>query len=319
MREWNAAQAAASLKEQNNILIVTHRNPDGDTLGCAFALLRGLLSLGKTARVACSDAIPQKYAYMRTGISQADFAPDYVVAVDIADEKLLGEPLYSAFGDKVDLCIDHHLSNTCYADALYLRECAATCELIHEVLVALGVVMTREIADCLYTGLSTDTGCFRYSNVTPDTLKLAAKMLEAGADAAEINRVMFETKTRTYLKLEELVLKTLEMFFDGRCAVVTITQEMFRISGSDESECDGIASLPRKIEGVVVGVTLREREDGTFKVSLRTYAPVDAAKVCGKMGGGGHARAAGCELQADNLEAEERKLLEIIRAELETV
>lgn len=319
MREWNAAQAAASLKEQNNILIVTHRNPDGDTLGCAFALLRGLLSLGKTARVACSDAIPQKYAYMWTGISQADFAPDYVVAVDIADEKLLGEPLYSAFGDKVDLCIDHHLSNTRYAGALYLRECAATCELIYEVLVALGVVMTREIADCLYTGLSTDTGCFRYSNVTPDTLKLAAKMLEAGADAAEINRVMFETKTRTYLKLEELVLKTLEMFFDGRCAVVTITQEMFRISGSDESECDGIASLPRKIEGVVVGVTLREREGGTFKVSLRTYAPVDAAKVCGKMGGGGHARAAGCELQADNLEAEKQKLLEIIRAELETV
>ncbi len=319
MREWNAAQAAASLKEQNNILIVTHRNPDGDTLGCAFALLRGLLSLGKTARVACSDAIPQKYAYMWTGISQADFAPDYVVAVDIADEKLLGEPLYSAFGDKVDLCIDHHLSNTRYADALYLRECAAACELIYEVLVALGVVITREIADCLYTGLSTDTGCFRYSNVTPDTLKLAAKMLEAGADAAEINRVMFETKTRTYLKLEELVLKTLEMFFDGRCAVVTITQEMFRISGSDESECDGIASLPRKIEGVVVGVTLREREDGTFKVSLRTYAPVDAAKVCGKMGGGGHARAAGCELQADNLEAEKQKLLEIIRAELETV
>lgn len=319
MREWNAAQAAASLKEQNNILIVTHRNPDGDTLGCAFALLRGLLSLGKTARVACSDAIPQKYAYMWTGISQADFAPDYVVAVDIADEKLLGEPLYSAFGDKVDLCIDHHLSNTRYADALYLRECAAACELIYEVLAALGVVMTREIADCLYTGLSTDTGCFRYSNVTPDTLKLAAKMLEAGADAAEINRVMFETKTRTYLKLEELVLKTLEMFFDGRCAVVTITQEMFRISGSDESECDGIASLPRKIEGVVVGVTLREREDGTFKVSLRTYAPVDAAKVCGKMGGGGHACAAGCELQADNLEAEKQKLLEIIRAELETV
>lgn len=319
MCEQNAAQAAAILKAQNNILILTHRNPDGDTLGCAFALLRGLLSLGKAARVACCDEIPQKYDYMWAGISQADFTPDYVVAVDIADEKLLGEPLFSAYSGKVDLCIDHHLSNTRYAKALYLRECAATCELIYEVLSELGIEITREIADCLYTGLSTDTGCFRYSNVTPYTLKLAAKMLEAGANAAEINRVMFETKTHTYLRLEELVLKTLEMYFDGRCAVVTITQEMFRQSGSNESECDGIASLPRKIEGVIVGATLREREDGTFKVSLRTYAPVDAAKVCGKLGGGGHARAAGCELQADSLEAEKQKLLEIIRTELESV
>lgn len=319
MREYNAAQCAAILQEQNNILILTHRNPDGDTLGSAFALLRGLAALGKTARVACSDAIPQKYAYMWADMPQADFMPDFIVAVDIADEKLLGEPLYSAYRGKVQLCIDHHQSNTRYADRLFLRECGATCELIYEVLAAFNAKITKEIADCLYTGLSTDTGCFRYSNVTPNTLKLAAKMLEAGADAAEINRVMFETKTRTYLKLEELVLKTLEMYFGGKCALVTITQEMFRQSGSNESECDGIASLPRKIEGVTVGVTLREREDGTFKVSLRTYAPVDAAKICGKLGGGGHASAAGCDLKADDFEAEKQRLLEVIRKELENI
>lgn len=319
MREYNAAQCAATLQAQNNILILTHRNPDGDTLGCAFALFRGLLALGKTARVACSDEIPQKYAYMWVGTKTAEFAPDYIVAVDIADEKLLGAPLYAEYSGKVDLCIDHHLSNTRYADALFLHECAATCEMLYEVLAALRVPLTKEIADCLYTGLSTDTGCFRYSNTTPNTYRLAAQMLEAGADAAEINRVMFETKTRTYLKLEELVLKTLQMYFDGKCAVVTITQEMFRQSGSNESECDGIASLPRKIEGVTVGVTLREREDGTFKVSLRTYAPVDAAKICGKMGGGGHARAAGCELNTDCFETEKQKLLEIINQELENI
>ena len=319
MREYNAAQCAADLKTQNNILILTHRNPDGDTLGCAFALLRALLSLGKTARVACSDEIPQKYAYMWAGISVSDFTPDYIVAVDIADEKLLGEPLYMQYHGKVHLCIDHHLSNTRYAEALFLRECAATCELIYEVLVALNADLTAHIADCLYTGLSTDTGCFRYSNTTPYTYRLAADLLEAGADAAEINRVMFETKTRSYLKLEELVLNNLQMYFDGKCAVVTVTKEMFRQSGSNESECDGIASLSRRIEGVTVGVTLREREDGTFKVSLRTYAPVDAAKICGKMGGGGHARAAGCELSTEHFEAEKQKLLEIIRAELESV
>ena len=319
MREYNAAQCAAALQAQNNILILTHRNPDGDTLGGAFALLRALLSGGKTARVACSDEIPQKYAYMWAGISVSDFTPDYIVAVDIADEKLFGEPLYTGYRGRVDLCIDHHLSNTRYAEALFLRECAATCELVYEVLAASHAEITKEIADCLYTGLSTDTGCFRYSNTTPHTYRLAADLLEAGADAAEINRVMFETKTRTYLKLEELVLNNLQMYFDGKCAVVTVTKEMFRQSGSNESECDGIASLSRRIEGVTVGVTLREREDGTFKVSLRTYAPVDAAKICGKMGGGGHARAAGCELSTEHFEAEKQKLLEIIREELESI
>lgn len=318
MREYTSAQCGAALLSQNNILILTHRNPDGDTLGSAFALLRGLLAKGKTARVMCADEIPEKYAYMWTGVETADFAPEYIVAVDIADEKLLGA-LYETYEGKVDLCIDHHLSNTRYAKALFLHECAATCEIIYEVLSAMETDITKEIADCLYTGLSTDTGCFRYSNVTPNTFRLAAKMLEAGAAYDEINRVMFETKTQSYIKLETLVLKTLEMMYGGKCAVVTITQEMFRKSGSNESECDGIASLPRKIEGVTVGVTLRERVDGTFKVSLRTYAPVDASKICGKMGGGGHARAAGFELTKGNFEAEKQKLLDIIREELENI
>ena len=182
----------------------------------------------------------------------------------------------------------------------------------------LGVEITPVIADCIYTGLSTDTGCFRYSNVTPETLELAADMLRSGANFDDINRVMFETKTKTYLKLEALVLDSLELLFGGRCALVTITQEMFRQSGSNETECDGIASLPRKIEGVSVGLTLREREDGSFKVSVRTYAPYDASAICAKMGGGGHARAAGCEIEADALKTGKDRLLDAVGTELET-
>lgn len=319
MRNLNAAETAELLLAQDNILILTHRNPDGDTLGSAFALLRGLRACGKTSGVLCADEIPQKYAYMWAGLPELHFEPQFVAAVDIADEKLLGASVESVYGGKVDLCIDHHMSNTKYAKSLYLAECAATCELIWQVLCCMDTALTPEIADCLYTGLSTDTGCFRYSNVTAETMEIAAKMLRAGADFDTINRVMFETKTRTYLKLEELVLKSLEMFFDGKCALVTITQEMFRESGSNESECDGIASLPRKIEGVLIGVTLRERTDGTFKVSLRTYAPLDAAKICGILGGGGHARAAGCELDGGNLAAEKQRLLDVIQTELENI
>lgn len=319
MLELNAAEAAKTLLSQDNILILTHRNPDGDTLGSAYALLRALLSAGKTAGVLCADEIPQKYAYMWVGLPAVQFEPQFITAVDIADEKLLGASVEAVYGGKVDLCIDHHMSNTKYAKSLFLAECAATCELIWAVLQEMGTALTPEIADCLYTGLSTDTGCFRYSNVTAETMEIAAKMLRAGANFDTINRVMFETKTRTYLKLEELVLKSLEMYFGGKCALVTITQEMFRESGSNESECDGIASLPRKIEGVLIGVTLRERTDGTFKVSLRTYAPLDAAKICGKLGGGGHARAAGCELNGDSLTTEKQRLLDVIQTELENI
>ncbi len=319
MRNLNAEKTAELLLAQDNILILTHRNPDGDTLGSAFALLRALRAAGKTAGVLCADELPQKYAYMWAGLSELHFEPQFVTAVDIADEKLLGASVEAVYGGRVDLCIDHHMSNTKYAKALFLAECAATCELIWQVLCCMGTALTPEIADCLYTGLSTDTGCFRYSNVTAETMETAAKMLRAGANFDTINRVMFETKTRTYLKLEELVLKGLEMFFDGKCALVTITQDMFRQSGSNESECDGIASLPRKIEGVSVGVTLRERTDGTFKVSLRTYAPLDAAKICGRLGGGGHARAAGCELDGGNFAAEKQRLLDVIQTELENI
>ncbi|MEG2396258.1 MAG: DHH family phosphoesterase [Oscillospiraceae bacterium] len=315
----NSKEAATLLKNADNILILAHKNPDGDTLGSAFALLRVLKKLSKNAFVDCSDEIPPKYSYMWEGIENIRIEnPDFVVCVDIADIKLLGGENTSKYEGKVNLCIDHHMSNTQYAQNLFLRECAATCEIIYEVIENLEAELDKGIADCIYTGLSTDTGCFRYSNVTPSTHILAAKMLELDADFDIINRVMFETKTRAYLKLEELVLNSIEMYYGGKCAVITITQEMFRQSGSNESECDGIASLPRKIEGVLVGISIRERTDGTFKVSLRTYEPINAAQVCGKFGGGGHARAAGCEF-SDDFETSKKKLLDTIKEELESI
>ena len=309
-------------KSKDNILILTHRSPDGDTLGCAFALRRVLSGMGKTVMVDCSDDIPNKYSYM-WGESEEnynpqksmDFSPDFVLAVDVADSKLLGARLTEKYPE-IPLCIDHHISNTGYADMLCLKDSAAACEIVYDVIKCLGVKPDACTADCLYTGISTDTGCFRYSNVTPETHVKAAELISLGARFDEINRVMFETKTRTYLRLEELVLNSIEMYFGGKCAVITITKDMFKQSGSNETECDGIASLPRKIEGVKVGVTLRERADGTFKVSLRTYAPVDASAICAKMGGGGHARAAGCDFSADYADGK-KQLLEIIKTELE--
>lgn len=293
----NPSAAAEILKAQDNILILVHGHPDGDTLGCGYSLCRALMALGKNAAVSCSDEIPAKYGYLSEGIERDSFTPDYIVAVDVADTALLGKKNEELYSDKINLCIDHHGSNRLFAEKTLLDDkAAAACEIMLQVIKELGVEISVEIANCIYTGLSTDTGCFRYSNVTPTTMRMGAEMIEAGADNAAINTIMFETKTKTYVALEKMCLAGMETYFDERFALITVTQEMFRISGSDESECDAIASLPRQIEGVVIGATLREKPDGSFKVSMRTHAPADASAICAKMGGGGHKRAAGCQL-----------------------
>jgi phosphoesterase RecJ-like protein len=311
MRITNA-YAAELLLNNDNILILTHDHPDGDTLGSGYALCRGLRKLGKKSTVICSDMIPDSYAFMWQGLQEQTFEPQYIVSVDIADAVLLGKDFETAYKDKINLSIDHHGSNNLKADYVLLdSDAAASALIIYEVLCELGVTLDVPMADCIFTGLSTDTGCFRYSNTTARAHRLAAVLIDAGANTHEINQTFFETKTRVYAALERLALDSMQMYFDGRCAIIAITQEMFRISGATDSECDRISALPRQIEGVKVGVTLREIKDGSFKASIRTNGPVNAAALAAKLGGGGHARAAGCRLDGPLDKAREELLRSI--------
>ena len=314
MKRIDVKECASLLKEFDNFLILSHKHPDGDTLGSAFALKRALDSLGKKSMVRCNDEIHPKFSYLWEGIDNSDIEFDKIIAVDVADSKLLGADFEAKYGDKVFLCIDHHMSNREFAENLLLEDKAAASAVIYEVICELGVEFTPEMAGCVYTGLATDTGCFMFSNTTPETHRIAAKVMEKGADYTLINRLMFETKTFSYLKLEQMAVASIENYFDGRVAMMTLTQEMFNKSGSDESECDGIASLPRKIEGVKIGITIREQKNGKYKVSLRTVEPYDAAKICAKFGGGGHNRAAGCEFDCSLTETKQQ-LLDFIKAE----
>lgn len=314
MKKIDVKECASLLKEYDNYLILSHRNPDGDTLGSAFALKRALDLLGKKSMVRCNDEMPSKYSYLWQGIDNSEIKTDKIIAVDVADRKLLGDDFDAEYGDNVFLCIDHHMSNREYAQNLLLEDRAAAAVVIYEVICELGVTVTPEIANCVYTGLATDTGCFMFSNTTPTVHRIAAEVMEKGADYTLINRLMFETRTLSYLKLEQMAVSSIESHFDGKCAIMTITQEMFRESGSNEGECDGIASIPRKIEGVKVGVTIREQTNGKYKVSLRTVEPFDAAKICANFGGGGHNRAAGCEFDC-SLHDAKKQLLEVIKGE----
>lgn len=299
-------KASQILLDKDNILILTHKSPDGDTLGSGYGLCRALKKINKKAKVVCHDEIPKKFKYLYQDMKEDDFSPSFIVAVDVADTKLLGKTYEEKYGDKVDLCIDHHGSNIYYAKdtCLYPNDAAAT-ETIYAIIKHLNIEIDKDIANCIYTGLSTDTGCFRYSNTTAKTHRIAAEMIEAGAKAADINCSMFESKTISFLNLQKLCIDGMGMYFNDKCALITLTQNMYNISGADESECDSVSSLARQIEGVLVGATMKERVDGTFKVSIRTHYPIDASEICKKMNGGGHKRAGGCEIKLPLKEAKE--------------
>lgn len=281
------------IQENDEFLVLSHEHPDGDTLGCAFALCEILRLLGKKRAFMCADEVTKDFSYMTEGFESDELTNPFVVSVDVADEGLLGA-LAEKLSGKVDLGIDHHMSNTFFAKSTYLVERAAACEIIYDLALSLPVEINRYIRNCIYTGISTDTGCFRYQNTTARTFKTAAELMEKGIDSELINKLMFETKSKSFLKLELLARKTLEYHFDEKCAVITITQDMYKKSGSTEHECYPITALPRQIEGVLVGVVIKEKADGSFGVSVRTDSGIDASEICGRLGGGGHKGAAGC-------------------------
>lgn len=288
---------AKTLLEKDNILILTHRSPDGDTIGSGYALCIALQRLGKAVRVECSDTIPQKYAYFTEKAKRVEFDEKFIVSVDVADTQLLGDRL-SVYADKIDICIDHHGSNTHYAKDLYVEPgAAATAQIIARLIRLMGVETDRDIANAVFTGLSTDTGCFRYTNVTSETHRTAADMIDCGAESGMINRLMFETKSRARMDIERRTLDTMEFFAGGRGAVVYTTLDMIKSADASDSDMEGISSMTRQIEGVVAGVTLREQENGRFKISVRTTDELDASVICSEFGGGGHKAAAGCVIK----------------------
>lgn len=310
-------ESAQRLLDADDILILSHRSPDGDTLGCASALLRGLHSLGKKARFLCSDPVPKKFAYLFVGVEEQVFEPKFIVSVDIADRQLFGKNLEN-YTDKVDLCLDHHGTNGDFAKERYVdAKASAACEILFQVLKEMQVAISPEMADCLFTGLSTDTGCFRYGNVTPRTHRIAAELMELGARAADINREMFDTKSRTRVAVEKYALQSMTFHFDGKCAVLFMPLSVVKELSAEEGDLDGIAAMPRQIEGVLAGVTIREKEDGMLKVSLRTNQPLNAAEICAEFGGGGHAAAAGCAFTGKTFEEVKALLLQAIAKQME--
>lgn len=303
--------AAKMLKAMDDIVILTHQNPDGDTLGSAFALYYTLTAKGKRVRVVNEKSIPKKYAFMYDGYTDSDFEEKCVVAVDIASTSLFGKGL-EHYKDRVDLCIDHHKSNTLYAkNTLLLSSVAAACEIVYDVILEMDGKISDKALLCVYTGVSTDCGCFKYSNTTIRAHEIAAAAIERKIDVYRVNQLMFECKSRAQLEIERAALSSLEFYYGGKCAVIVVPYSLLEKAGAEESDLDALPSMTRQIQGVDVGVVIKERNVGEFKISLRTGKTPDASAICSEFGGGGHVGAAGCTIYGDSDKAK-ALILEVI-------
>ncbi len=294
-------QMAERIAAKESILLVCHKNPDGDTIGSASALCHALRSLGKQCAVLCSDDIPAMYGYMQTPLFRGEFTPALIVAVDVASVQLFGEKNnVPTIVNRIDCCIDHHAGNLGYANFTLLdATAAATAEIMIEVIEALGAALTPCIADCLYTALSTDTGCFKFASTTARTYRTAAALYEAGARIEDLNILLFQTKSKPRMEVERIALSHLSYHLGGRCALVFLTRDQIANSGVQAAELEDLTSLPIGIAGVQVGLTLRQQPSGSYRISIRTVKGVDACAIAKRLGGGGHNRAAGCELEGD--------------------
>ncbi len=317
-KDLSLRETARFLKRHDNFIILTHASPDGDTLGAGYALFYGLKEIGKIAAVICADVIPGKFKFF---VHETDVVPlegSTVIAVDVAAKGLLGS-LEETFGDIVNLCIDHHISNSRFSDYLCLdANASATCEIIYELLEEMGVNINTDAANAMYTGIATDTGCFKYSNVTAKTHLIAAKLFEFEIEPAKINKIMFDTKSRNLLELERMVLDTAEYHFDNRCIILSVTAEMQEKTGCSGSELDSIAVISRCVEGVICGVSIKQTGAEKFKISLRTYPPLNASEIGKELGGGGHAAAAGASMNGSLNEIKE-KILAVLKPKMEAI
>lgn len=303
------------LARPRNTLILFHTRPDGDAVGSAFALKLLLEAAGSRAWCVCTNEVPQRLNFLSEGIQESalvesipkDFEVQRIVTVDTASPAQLGD-LRDRFGDKIDIMIDHHAKGEPYADYLVMPGVAAAGEIVFDLSRAFlerGIIkaLPQKLDFCLYAAISSDTGCFKYSNVTPETHIRSAAILNSGIDTARINQLLFDSKSMEVLAVEKAGFDTIKRFHNGRIAVVFFTYDMKQKLGVLDEHLETLIDVARSVEGVDVAVAIRQPgPEKVFRVSTRSASNVDVSVVCTYFGGGGHVRASGCTVMADSIE-----------------
>ena len=306
MKNLTRVETARWLESRDDFLILTHRRPDGDTLGSASVLCLGLRQLGKKASILENPEITEKYAHLHKGLTQETAQEGQtLVCVDTAAPGMIQEN-GAALLQRIALRIDHHGSATSFTpEELVDPSAGATGDIIYDTLMEMGVTLDKAMAEALYTAVSTDTGCFRYANTNAHSYQVAAACAQAGGDLHTINQQIFDTNSLARLRLQGWIVENLRLFRNGSLAVCALPKAVEQKLGVTEDDMENISGFPRSIQGVQMAATLRETEAGTVKVSVRALPGYDAAAVCQAFGGGGHKGAAGASLNMTLEEAAE--------------
>lgn len=321
------AGIASLIAEKNKILLITHIKPDGDTLGSAYGLLHALDGFADV-RVICAHNVPKRLMFISDDESELneerleDFSPELIIALDAAELLLMGS-YGENYAEAIDLKIDHHPTGARYARYNYIDgTAAATAEIVYAIIRELisigGARMNEKAASALYAAIVSDTGGFRYSNVTPSTLRIGAELMETGAVGAKICEQLFEHKSASEMVALKLALNNMTVYRKGTVAVVTVTEELRKNYGLYDEDFGDIINVLRSIDGVVLAVTLRQQTDqqDKYRISMRSGEGVSAAKLCGMLNGGGHERAAGGWVNAGTAAEAEYKVTSLILGEI---
>lgn len=313
------------LAERKKTLIVYHVRSDADAVGSAFALRELFSMMDIQAVCACSDEVPARLTFISEGIQGSVVLDDdliigheRVISVDSASPQQLGS-LFNRLHRDIDIMIDHHGQGTVYADYYVSPDAAATAEIIYDIAREFrkrGLIDAIPVRVCnfIYAGITSDTGGFRHANVTPRTHMIAAELISAGADSADINHRLFESKTLKQVKAEGEAARRLRLYDNGRFAVVSIPYSSKFSLGLNDESMETVIDVPRSVAGVEVAVSIRQPErENLFRVSMRSMGDIDVSKICCKFGGGGHMRASGCTLEAQNIEDAEEKIISAVR------
>ena len=288
------------INRAQKIGVFAHVSPDGDAIGSGLGLYLGLKQLKKEVEVVfddCSssfDFLPAREVVKKEGDKEGY---DLAIALDCASRARLFDPVGSFDKSKVKISIDHHASNTFFADYNYVENHSpAVCKTLIKIFKRLNISIDLEIGTCFMAGIITDSGGFRYSDVDDETFEFAAQMLDVGVNISDIYYRTFDLKTKAQFELSTIATSRLKFYAKDRIALTYITMEDIKKTKSQLGDHEGIVSVGRNIEGVEVSIFLREDDDGTYKVSLRSNNNVKVSEIAEVFGGGGHDRASGCTI-----------------------
>lgn len=306
---------ARAIQQARTVCVCSHISPDGDTIGSALAMRLILERMGKRARVFCQDKVPDNLLFLSgakeiTGPEKNGDNYDLMLAVDVSDQERLGSCAQLIGCSAHTAQIDHHGTNPEYAEVNSIDgDASATCVMILEQMRFLGVKLDQEIAECLYVGLSTDTGNFSFDCTNPEAFRAAAELLEAGLPLADLSMRLFREKSKAQLKLLGRAIDRTRFEADGRIAVMTLTRKDFEDCGALSEHSDAVVNYGLETLGTEMALLGKESEDGRIKFSLRSRAPLTVDDVAAGLGGGGHAQAAGIAMDGD-LESCTEKVLQ---------